>query len=171
MGYDRTYTREEIHQMLYLSERRLRPTAPAPRAHPGHAISQHTEQREDPFDRRHIRQDTTFSSRKDLILAVEEALHSRLGQHELAKLNAHGTDSCRIPFQLSATRGKVKADVVLNPMAQIGRRQVPAQGPALYLEGLPVNSIILILDKLAPAPSWAPLHIQTAYPDDVAFPG
>jgi len=156
--------------MLYLSERRPRPTAPAGRARAGHAISQHTEQREDPFDRRHIRQDSAFCSRKGLILAAEEALHSTLAQRELARLNARGTNSCRIPFQLSATRGKIKADVVLNPLAQIGNAQVPAQGPARDLQGLPVNSVLLIIDKLAPAASWAHLHIQTADPYDLASP-
>ncbi len=170
MGYDRTYSREEIHQMLYLSERRLRPTAPVARAHPGHAISQHTEQRDDLFDRRHIRQDSTFSSRKHLVLAAEEALHATAGQQELAKLNAHGTDSCKIAFQLSATKGKIKADVVLNPMAKVGKKQVPAEGPARFLEGVPVNSVTLIIDKLALAESWAPLHIQTAYPNEVSLP-
>ena len=44
MGYDRTYSREEIHQILYLSERRLRPSSPVNKAHQGHPISQHTEQ-------------------------------------------------------------------------------------------------------------------------------
>ncbi len=171
MGYDRTYSREEIHQMLYLSERRLRPTAPAAKAHPGHAISQHTEQREDPFDRRHIRQDSRFSSRKHLILAAEESLHSTEGQQNLAALNAHGSDKCEIAFQLSATKGKIKADVVLNPMAKVGKKKVPAEGPAQYFEGVPVNSVFLLIDKLAPAESWAPLHIQTAYPSDVALPG
>ncbi|MCB1956120.1 MAG: hypothetical protein KDG55_10605 [Rhodocyclaceae bacterium] len=167
MGYDRQYTREEIHQMLYLSERRLRPTAPAARAHPGHAISQHTEQRDDPFDRRHIAQDSTFASRKDLVLAAEEALHSPEGQAELATLNAHGTSSCKIAIQLSATLGKIKADVVRNPMARVGRRQVPAQGPAQFLQGVQVNSVVMIIDKLAASESFAPLHIQTTFPKDV----
>ena len=128
MGYDRIYAREEIHQMLCLSERRLRPTAPVAKAHAGHAISQHTEQRDDPFDRRHIRQDSTFASRKDLVLAVEEALHATAGQAELATLNSHGVDSCRIVFQLNATQGRIRADVVLNPMAKVGKKQVPAPG-------------------------------------------
>ncbi|MCB1908951.1 MAG: hypothetical protein KDH15_16415 [Rhodocyclaceae bacterium] len=153
--------------MLTRSERRLRPTAPAAKAHPGHAISQHTEQRDDPFDRRHIRQDSTFSSRKDLVLAVDEAVHSDAGQAELAKLNGHGVDSCKIAFQVSVSQGRIRADVVLNPMAKIGKKQVPAQGPAQYFRNVPVNSVVLIIDKLAPAASWAPLHFQTAYPKDV----
>lgn len=167
MGYDRTYTREEIHQMLYLSERRLRPSTPAAKAHPGHAISQHTEQREDPFDRRHIRQDSTFASRKDLVLAVEEALHDELGQQELATLNAHNVHTCSIVVQLTATFGKIKANVVRNPMAKIGNSWVPTQGPQHYLTHVLVSSVFVLVDKLAPPESWAPLHIQTAYPKDV----
>jgi hypothetical protein len=162
MGYDRTYSREEIHQILYLSERRPRPTG----THAGHAISRHTEQRENPFDRRQIRQDSTFASRKDLILAVDEALHDSLGQQELAKLNAHAVNSCRIQMQLSATLGKIKANVVQSPMAKIGNQWVPAQGPQRYLQNVVVSSIFVLIDKLAPAESWAPLHIQTAYPKD-----
>ena len=119
MAYDRRYSREEIHQMLCLSERRPRPTAPPAKAHAGHAISQHTEQRDDPFDRRHIRRDSTFASRKDLVLAVEEALHSDAGQAELATLDAHAVQSCKIAFQLGATQGRIHADVVLNPMAKV----------------------------------------------------
>ena len=153
--------------MLYLSERRLRPTSPAAQAHPGHAITQHTEQREDPFDRRHIRQDSTFSSRKDLVLAVEEALHDPIGQRELATLNAHNVDTCSIVVQLSATLGKIKADVVQNPMAKVGNKLVPSQGPQNYLTHVLVSSVFVLVDKLAPPEAWAPLHIQTAYPKNV----
>ena len=166
MGYDRPYSREEIHQMIYLSERRLRPTSPVSSAHLGHAITQHTEQRSDPFDRRHIAQDSTFASRKDMILAVDEALHDNVGQQELATLNAHNKFFCKIVFQLSVTRGKIRANVVQNPMARVGGQRVPAQGPQLYLKNVQVNSIFILIDKLMPPESWAPLHIQTAYPKD-----
>lgn len=164
MGYDRTYSREEIHQILSLSERRLRPTAPAARAHEGHGISRHTEQRDDPFDRRTIKQDSTFASRKDLILAVQEALHDPAGQAELAKLNAHGVDSCAIAVTLTAPLGKIKANVVLSPVTRMGRRTVALPGPQQYLQKVDVTAVFVLIDKLAPAPSWAPLHIQTAYP-------
>jgi len=169
MGYDRTYSREEIHQMLYLSERRLRPSSPAAKAHAGHAISRHTEQREDPFDRRNIRQDSTFASRKDLVLAVEEVLHAAEGQHQLATLNAHNVLSCAITVQLTATVGKIKANVVRNPpMVKVGKQRVAAEGPPLYLRDAQVNSVFVLADKVALAQSWAPLHIQTAYPEDIA---
>jgi hypothetical protein len=166
MGYDRTYTREEIHQILCLSERRKRPSVPADKAHHGHPISRHSEQREDPFDRRNIKQDSTFASRKDLILAVEEALHDPDGQAELATLNAHDVHTCEIAIQLTATLGKIKANVVRSPMAKVGKKWVGAQGPQQYLQKVDVTSVFVLIDKVLPAPSWAPLHIQTAYPKD-----
>lgn len=166
MGYDRTYTREEIHQILCLSERRKRPTAPIAKAHHGHPISRHSEQRDDPFDRRNIKQDSTFTSRKDLILAVEEALHDPAGQAELAKLNAHGVDSCSIAIHLTATLGKIKADVVLSPGIKVGKKWVATEGPQQYKQKVDVTAVFVLIDKVAPAPSWAPLHIQTAYPKD-----
>jgi hypothetical protein len=159
MGYDRTYSREEIHQMLYLSERRPRPST----GHSGHAISMHTEQREDPFSRRKIGQDSTFASRKDLVLAVEEALHDPIGKQELAKLNAKDVHGCEIVVQLSVTLGKIKANVVQNPMTPAKK---PAQGPQNYLTNVLVSSVFVLADKIAPAESWAPLHIQTAFPKD-----
>ncbi|CAM3927404.1 hypothetical protein [Roseateles saccharophilus] len=168
MGYDRQYTREEIHQMLYLSERRLRPSSPAAKAHEGHAISRHTEQRDNPFDRRAIKQDSTFCGRKDLVLAVEEALHDVKGQQELATLNRLGVDSCAITVQLSAALGKITANVVQSPMAKIGKKQLPASGPQNYLQKVLVSSVFVLVDKLGSAESWAPLHIQTAYPKDLA---
>jgi hypothetical protein len=169
MGYDRTYSREEIHQILCLSERRLRPTSPAAHAYSGHAISRHTEQREDPFDRREIMNDGTFASRKDLILAVEDALHHPIGQRELATLN-NNASRCTIAVQLSATLGKIKANVVTSP-GSVGRgaARVLREGPQRYLALVPVNSVIVVVDKCGLAESWAPLHIQTAYPKDIAI--
>lgn len=167
MGYDRTYTREEIHQMLCMSERRQRPTRAPASADAGHPISRHSEQREDPFDRRHIRQDSTFATRKDLILAVEEALHDTTGQQKLATLNAHNVSKCTITVQLTATLGKIKANVVQNPMATIGDKVRPAAGPPNYLKCVLVSSVIVLVDKVALADSWAPLHIHTAYPKDI----
>ena len=154
--------------MLCLSERRLRPSSPAAKAHAGHAISRHTEQRDDPFDRRGIQQDSTFASRKDLVLAVEEALHDPKGQQELATLNAHNVVSCAITVQLSAALGKIKANVVQSPMAKVGNKLVPSQGPQNYLQHVLVTSVFVLVDKVSQAESWAPLHIQTAYPKGIS---
>jgi hypothetical protein len=163
LGYDRTYSREEIHQMLWMSERRLRPST----SQRGHPISMHTEQREDPFSRREeVRQDSTFASRKDMVLAVQEALHDAEGQRQLATLNARTRHSCAITVQLTAQLGKIKANVVQNPMARIHGEWMPAQGPQNYITGVLVSSVFVLAEKIEAAESWAPLHIQTAYPKD-----
>ena len=165
MGYDRQYSREEIHQMLYESERRKRPGG----NHAGHAISQHTEQREDIFDRPKLKQDSVFASRKSLVLATEEALHSTDGQQKLATLNAHATNDCTIVYQLSVMLGKIKANAVLYPTAtKPTGGVVRAQGPGLHVAGVQVNSVFLLVVKFAAAESFAPLHIQTAFPSEVA---
>lgn len=164
MGYDRHYEPEEVHQMLYLSERRQRPTNPAGKAQPGHAISMHSEQRENPFGRRKIAKDSMFASRKDLILAVHEALNDPEGQKKLATLNPHEAKKCNIVVNVSVNFGKIKANVVHNPMTPSGE---PAQGPAFYLTRQLVSSVFVLIDKVHPAESWAPLHIQTAYPKDL----
>lgn len=164
MGYDRRYEPEEVHQILWMSERRLRPSAPAAHAHEGHPISRHTEQREDPFDRRGIAKDSVFASRKDQVLAVHEALNDPAGQQALATLNAIANKTCKIVFNLTVTRGKIKANVVLNPMTPNNQ---PAAGPQHYLTQQLVSSIIVIVDKDGAPESWAPLHIQTAFPNSV----
>ena len=167
MGYDRQYSREEIHQMLYESERRTRPGG----TQAGHAISQHTEQREDLFDRPQLKQDSVFASRKSLVLATEEALHSTVGQQKLVTLNGHGAGAqhCTIVYQLSAMLGKIKANAVLyptwtKPTGGVAR----AQGPGHYVTGVQVNSVFLLVVKFAAAESFAPLHIQTAFPQELA---
>jgi hypothetical protein len=68
---------------------------------------------------------------------------------------------------LSATLGKIRANVVHNPMAKIANKLVGAQGPQNYLTHVLVSSVFVLADKLAPPESWAPLHIQTAYPKDL----
>lgn len=164
MGYDRRYEPEEVHQMLYLSERRPRPTAPAAVAKPGHAISKHSEQRENLFDRREIARDSVFVSRRDLVLSVHEAINDPEGQRRLATLNSHDAKTCSIVVNLTVMQGKIKANVVHNPMTPSGK---PAQGPPNYLTQQLVSSVFVLVDKVYPAESWAPLHIQTAYPRDL----
>ena len=164
MAYgDHDYTREEVHQILYKSERRLRPTARPDHAHEGHPISRHTEQREDPFDRPTIRQDSTFSSRKSMILAVQEGLNSLTGKTELRKLN-QGTNTVTIDAPIVDNTGKVFADIVRNPTARVRRRNVAAQGPVQHLQGEHVTRVRIIVDKLEPAEGNIDIHIQTAFP-------
>jgi hypothetical protein len=71
-----------------------------------------------------------------------------------------------IMVQLSAQLGKIKANVVHSPMVRIARKWVAAQGPQHYLQAVDVTAVFVLVDKVLPSPSWAPLHIQTAYPKD-----
>jgi hypothetical protein len=100
------------------------------------------------------------------VRSIQEALHDPLGQAELAKLNSHDVASCAITVQLSAQLGKIKANVVHSPMVRIARKWVAAQGPQHYLQAVDVTAVFVLVDKVLPSPSWAPLHIQTAYPKD-----
>lgn len=164
MAYgDHDYTREEVHRILYLSERRLRPTTPPDRAQHGHPISRHTEQREDPFDRPTINQDSTFASRKSMILAVHEVLNSVAGKTELRKLN-NLADRVTITAPIVENTGKVFADIVRNPTARVNRRNVAAQGPIQHLQGQPVTRVRVIVDKLDPPDGNIDIHVQTAFP-------
>src|SRR4051812_24231255 len=109
MPYDRDYRLEEIHQILAASERRPRPYVPPAHAERGHPISQHTEQREDLFDRRKIACDSVFNSRRDLILCLQQALNSPVGKTELRKLTTQ--NSVRIIANLVWNQGVVTARV------------------------------------------------------------
>ncbi len=170
MAYgDHDYTREEIHQILCDSERRLRPGVRVEDAHMGHPISQHTEQREDPFDRRHIRRDSTFASRKDMILAIHEVLNSEAGKTELRRLNNVGTDTVRINAPIVEQTGRISANYVHNPTARVrvGRRNrnVEAQGPAFLETGQAVTRVFVMVVRLDPPHEGnKDIHIQTAYP-------
>ncbi len=161
MAYgDHNYTREEVHQILYRSERRKRPTG----AHTGHPISRHTEQREDPFDRRNIFQDSTFVTRKHLILALHEALNSANGKTELRKLNQPTKKKVTIKAPIVEYDRRILANVVRNPMAKVGKKTVAAQGPQQLLRGVWVSSVTIVVDRLKSAEGNIDIHIQTAYP-------
>jgi hypothetical protein len=165
--YNRQYTRTEVHDILCDSERRYRPGVPPAKAHHGHAIGQHGDSRADIFDRRDaVVTDGRFISRKDLILAVTEALNSPSGQAELAKLVNEQT--VKIEASLVLNSGKIKAEVVGNPWATVPKsvsklKRVPAAGPQNFQE-LDVKGVIVIVDRLLPPNVDFGIHIQTAYP-------
>ena len=167
MPYNRQYTRTEVHDILCDSERRFRPGVPLDKANPGHAIGQHGDSRADVFDRRdEVVSDGRFMSRKDLVLAVTEALNSPAGQAELAKLVNEQT--VKIEAALVLNSGKIKAEVVGNPWAKVPKsvnklKRVPAEGPQNF-ERLDVKGVTVIVDRLMPPGVNFGIHIQTAYP-------
>lgn len=168
MPFNRQYTRSEVHDILVESERRYRPGVPLDRAHQGHAISQHADGRADVFDRREqVVSDGRFVSRKDLILAVTEALNSAGGQQELAKLVSQQTVT--IEASLVIYQGKLQAEVIGNPWASVPRsvdrrRRMPAAGPQ-HFERTLVQGVTVIVDRVLPVGPECAIHIQTAYPN------
>ena len=167
MPYARQYTRNEVHDILVASERRYRPGVPSGKAHQGHAIGQHADSRADICDRRDTEEsDGRFLSRKDLVLAVAEALNSPTGQKELAKLVTEQT--VQISAQIVLNAGKLTAEVVGNPWAKVPKsvskkKKLPAEGPQFYAVK-PVLGVTVIVDRLLPPNTDCGIHIQTAYP-------
>jgi hypothetical protein len=167
MPYNRQYTRTEVHDILTASERRYRPNVPVAVAHEGHAISQHADGRADIFDRASsVKTDGRFLSRKDLILAVTEALNSAAGQTELARLSSQ--QSVAINATLVLYQGKLKAEVVHHavltvPKSVNTKKWVPAEGPP-HLTEKTVLGVTVIVDRLVPVNTDCSIHIQTAYP-------
>jgi hypothetical protein len=165
--YNRQYTRNEVHDILCDSERRYRPGVPLDKAHQGHAISQHGDSRADVFDRREdVVNDGRFISRKDLVLAVTEALNTPSGQTELAKLATEQT--VKIDADLVVYAGKIKAEVVGNPWAKVPKsvsklKRLPAEGPQ-HFQQLDVKGVTVIVDRLVPPNAACGIHIQTAFP-------
>jgi hypothetical protein len=189
VGYDRDYSRNEIYQMLCDSEQRVRPGSksklekggphqgavvegPTFLMHPqrrdvnkGHAISMHTAEREQVVDpnRKTTANDTLFSSRKELLFAVEEALKSPQGKSELATLKLGGKTRCSIIAEIIEHEGKLTGRGVF-------RRELEIVGkgkeyPASYISHLVVTSVVVVVDIVHPPESFAPLHIHTAYPN------
>jgi hypothetical protein len=163
MPYNRQYTRTEVHDILTASERRYRPGG----THEGHAISRHTEERADVMDRAgEVAIDGRFLSRKDLILAVTEALNSTAGQAELARLVA--VQSVTIDATLVLNQGKFTAEVahhaVLSVPKSVNKRKwIPAEGPP-HVTNKTILGVKVIVDRLVPVNTDCGIHIQTAYP-------
>lgn len=167
MPYNRTYSLNEIHDTLWESERRLRPSAPARYARPGHAISGHADGRRLITDRPDLPQDTRFLSRKDLVKVVHAALNSPAGQVELARLMTVPTvEIIARPTFLS--HGRLTAQVCRNAVVEgkeVGskKRWVSAVGPPLVGTS-PVTGVYIVVDRLPPPNPDYRIHIQTAFP-------
>lgn len=167
MSYNRQYTREEIHQFLCASERRLRPDIPQQYATIGHPISLHTEQREDFFSRPGNsslpRKDSIIlGSRKHLILAVHEVLNSTPGQIELAKLNHPDTGSVVVRGVILRKGAGFDIFTVYRP-----------PGQQSYFDWLSTHKgdgyIIQMFILVCKIPgNTKEIHIQTAFPEDYA---
>ena len=193
MPYDRIYTLSEVGRILYESELRPRPTTGMPGhalGQHGDLRDDITDKRFKPVillaatleETRAMRpedgvgtpiaphklepKEGKFLSRKDMILAVHEALNSPGGQQELRKLNGN-VNWVRIAMKLVLNQGKLCAAVCQHPIINMGTKKkstpVFVAGPTFYQEGF-VEGIVLIVDKLPDPNPGCDIHIQTAYP-------
>lgn len=190
MPYDRVYSLDEVHRILYESELRPRPTSLGR----GHALGQHGDMREDITDWRFkpvillaetLEQtramrpedgvgtpippykfepsDGKFLSRKDILKAVHEALNSPGGQAELRKLNGP-KKSVKIEEEIVLNRGKIQGAVCQHPTINPGPNPVFVRPPVT--EGT-VKRIVVIVDKLPSPERPFDIHVHTAYPKQV----
>jgi hypothetical protein len=167
MAYNREYTLQDVVDILNASENRPRPdmaTGTGPR---GHAISMHSNERKDKFDRpgQNIpTRDSTFLVDKySLATMVHEALNSPTGQRELAKLNQSSTKSVRFS-SVVLRRGK---DFDIFTVYR------PKEGQS-YFDWLSVTKgdgyivEVFVYVVKVPGPSQDEIHVQTAFAKDFA---
>jgi hypothetical protein len=177
MTYQRIFTRQQVHELIYQSESRESPTSGAP----GHTLALHGDMRTDVADQRvgriiHLAEtieksrgmdpalgisafanyvpgvDGRFTSRLDLLLGLHEALNSRTGQNALREFDANpGKKRVSFTAPLASPVGDVE-------------RYVKATGRVE--RGLRAYAIFVILDRLSGPPECG-LHLQTAYPQDL----
>lgn len=172
MAYNRHYSKENIHQILCASERRLRPDVPQHHAKIGHAITLHTEDREDFFSRPNVppnklpTKDSIFlGSRKHLILAVHEILNSIPGQTELKKLDHPGINSVVIRGIILRTGNEFDIFTVYRPRGT-GKQSSFDWLSTHQGDGFIVQVFILVCK--IPNSNSSEIHIQTAFPEDYA---
>jgi hypothetical protein len=173
MPYNRTYSLQEIVEILHASEGRPRPDVAPNVAEDGHAISLHTHERTDKFARpkkksgeaaRLPKVDSTFLvDRNSLAALVHEALNAPSGQVELAKLNDPKLGSIKI--QSIVLRQGADFDIFTVYRPKEGQTSFDwlsvAKGDGYIVQ-------IFVLVCKIPHSSGEAIHIQTAFPEDFA---
>jgi hypothetical protein len=196
MPYNRPYSQHEVHEILWDSECRTRPTASAGHGQRGHAITQHGDGRANVLDKRYwtitlkhqtleegrkygpippvvmppstpVGSDSRFLSRLDLIRAVTHALNSPSGQIELSKLFTQPTVMIDVPLDRSLG---IRAEQAGHAVAKIGtgkaKKTVEAHGPSSYTRGVALG-VFLLVDRVKTNDPACAIHIHTAYPTAV----
>jgi len=179
MTYKRTFTRQQVHDLICESELRVPPTPQPPR--PGHTLKYHSDMRMDIADQRadwiiHLAEtieesrlmdpsagfsplpmytpgtDSRFTTRLDLVNALHEALNSPEGQNKLQEFDADPVQKkVAFTYRLASPIGNVERYDKLT--GQIAR-------------GLRAFEVFVLLYRLSGPPECG-LHLQTAYPKDV----
>lgn len=179
MTYKRTFTRQQVHDLICESELRVPPTPQPPG--PGHTLKYHSDMRTDIADRRAGRiiylaetieesrlmepttgisefsnyapgVDSRFTTRLDLVNALHEALNSPAGQNKLQEFDAD-------PVQK-------KADFTYRLASPIGNVERYDRLTGQIARGLRASAVFVLLYRLSGPPECG-LHLQTAYPKDV----
>ena len=177
MPYKRSFTLQEVHDLLYESEGRPSPKTGAS----GHTMALHGDMRHDVSDQRvgqilHLAEtieqsramdpihgfttvanyapglDGRFTSRLDLIKALHQALHSNQGQNKLLELDGN-PGTMRVIFTAPLT----------TPIKNVERH---TKATGVTDRSLTAHSVFVILDRLGTT-SECRIHLQTAYPTNL----
>lgn len=172
MPYKRTFTLQEVHDLICESEGRDSPATGAS----GHTVSLHADGRDDirhrdkttillaesveksrqmnPQDGFKVKkqkkpgQDSRFTSRADMVKAVYQALNSGAGQAFLQRFDAD-----------SSLNRNVESIPLSTPIKNIERH---TKSTGVIERGLVCHSVKLIVDRHGDT-----IHLQTAFPDNV----
>ncbi|BBU31924.1 hypothetical protein BTHE68_56580 [Burkholderia sp. THE68] len=173
MAYNRTYSLQEVVDILNSSEHRLRPDLTSQNGPRGHAISMHTEERicmcaRPPHNGAPAKlpevDSTLLAGRTSLALLVHEALNSAPGQRELDTLNAPGVNSASIRSVILRQGRDLDVFTVYRPSK-------PGQTSFDWLSAARGDGcIVTIFVRVYKIPGSRDeaIHIQTAFPLDFA---
>lgn len=179
MAYKRTYTLNEVHDLICACEGRNSPKTGAP----GHAIGLHADGRASASDGRSHTviylaetieesrkmdpsegisvvtpdwspgQDSRFTTRLDMVKAVCAGLNSAEGQNKLAE------------FDTSPSKKRVIFSAPVSPAIKNVEKFIKATGD--LQRGRTATAVKIIVDRLGASTAGA-IHIQTAYPENVS---
>lgn len=179
MAYQRTYTLNEVHNLICASEGRSSPKTGAS----GHAVGLHADGRGSTSDGRshtviHLAetieksrtmnpsegvsvvtpswspgQDSRFTTRLDMVKAVCAGLNSTTGQNKLAE------------FDTSSSTQRVVFSAPVSPSIKNVERFIKSTG--MLERGKTASAVKLIIDRMGTSSAEA-IHIQTAFPESVS---
>lgn len=172
MAFKRTYTLQEVHDLICESEGRDSPTTGAS----GHSVNLHADMRENISHRntqtiilaatidqtramnpaqgiitnvnKKPGKDSRFTSRGDMVKAVYQAINSGAGQGELQR------------FDVDSALNRVTCEIALTkPIKRIERH---TKSTGTVERDLVAYSVFLVIDRMGSG-----IHLQTAFPGDV----
>lgn len=167
MAYNRPYSVDEVARILDASEHRHRPDRSVGQGPKGHAISQHTLERENFFSRstKLPPKDSVFLiNRAALAKLVHEALNSPSGQTKLLELNAPNCESVAIRYVILRQGNDFDIFTVFRPKAKESQTSFDWLSTTKG-DGFIVQVFVLVVKVPG---STEVIHIQTVFPEDYA---